>query len=53
MIQFKNYTDIINLIKLKIEDKKINKFPKIIAVSKTFRLEKSSSFNRLWTFRLW
>ena len=33
-------TDIINLIKLKIEDKKINKFPKIIAVSKTFRLEK-------------
>jgi len=34
------YTDIINLIKLKIEDKKINKFPKIIAVSKTFRLEK-------------
>jgi pyridoxal phosphate enzyme (YggS family) len=36
----KNYTDIINLIKLKIEDKKINKFPKIIAVSKTFSLEK-------------
>ena len=33
-------TDIINLIKLKIEDKKINKSPKIIAVSKTFRLEK-------------
>jgi len=36
----KKYTDIINLIKLKIEDKKINKFPKIIAVSKTFSLEK-------------
>ena len=34
------YTDIINLIKLKIEDKKINKSPKIIAVSKTFSLEK-------------
>jgi PLP dependent protein len=34
------YTDIINSIKFKIEDKKINKFPKIIAVSKTFRLEK-------------
>ena len=32
------YTDIINSIKFKIEDKKINKFPKIIAVSKTFRL---------------
>ncbi len=34
------YTDIINLIKFKIEDKKISKFPKIIAVTKTFRLEK-------------
>mgnify|MGYP001603598353 CR=1 FL=1 len=34
------YIDIINLIKLKIEDQKINKFPKIIAVSKTFSLEK-------------
>ncbi len=34
------YIDIINLIKLKIEDLKINKFPKIIAVSKTFSLEK-------------
>ena len=33
------YKDIINLIKLKIEDKKIN-YPKIIAVSKTFSLEK-------------
>jgi len=34
------YIDIINLIKLKIKDLKINKFPKIIAVSKTFSLEK-------------
>ena len=34
------YTDIINLLKLKIEDKKIYNFPKIIAVSKTFSLEK-------------
>jgi pyridoxal phosphate enzyme (YggS family) len=34
------YIDTINLIKLKIEDQKINKFPKIIAVSKTFSLEK-------------
>jgi len=34
------YTDIINLIKLKIEDKKIYNFPKIVAVSKTFSLEK-------------
>ena len=33
------YKDIINLIKLKIEDKKIN-YPKIIAVSKTFSLDK-------------
>ena len=33
------YKDIINLIKLKIEDKNIN-YPKIIAVSKTFSLEK-------------
>ena len=36
----KNYKDITNLIKLKIEDKKIIKYPKIIAVSKTFSLEK-------------
>ena len=36
----KKYTDIINLIKLKIEDKKIYNFPKIVAVSKTFSLEK-------------
>jgi len=36
----KNYKDITNLIKLKIEDKKIINFPKIIAVSKTFSLEK-------------
>ena len=34
------YIDIINLIKLKIEDQKIDKFPKVIAVSKTFNLEK-------------
>ena len=34
------YIDIINLIKLKIEDQKINKFPKTIAVSKTFSIEK-------------
>ena len=39
-ILYKKYIDITNLIKLKIEDKKINKFPKIIAVSKTFSLEK-------------
>ncbi len=36
----RKYIDIINLIKLKIEDQKINKFPKVIAVSKTFNLEK-------------
>ena len=36
----KRYQDISNLIKLKLEDKKINKFPKIIAVSKTFSIEK-------------
>ena len=36
----KNYKDITNLIRLKIEDKKIINFPKIIAVSKTFSLEK-------------
>ncbi|MBT7423321.1 MAG: YggS family pyridoxal phosphate-dependent enzyme, partial [Candidatus Marinimicrobia bacterium] len=36
----KRYEDISNLIKLKLEDKKINKFPKIIAVSKTFSIEK-------------
>ena len=35
-----NYKDIISLIKSKLEDQKINKFPKIIAVSKTFNLEK-------------
>jgi pyridoxal phosphate enzyme (YggS family) len=34
------YKDIISLIKTKLEDQKINKFPKIIAVSKTFNLEK-------------
>ena len=34
------YIDIINLIKLKIEDQKINKFPKVIAVSKTFNLDR-------------
>ncbi len=36
----KRYQNISNLIKLKLEDKKINKFPKIIAVSKTFSIEK-------------
>ena len=35
-----NYKDIISLIKSKLEDQKINKFPRIIAVSKTFSLEK-------------
>ncbi len=35
----KNYEDIIRLIKLKIEDQNINKFPKIIAVTKTFPLD--------------
>jgi PLP dependent protein len=34
------YKDIINLVKTKLEDYKINKNPKIIAVSKTFKLEK-------------
>jgi pyridoxal phosphate enzyme (YggS family) len=34
------YNDIISSIKSKLEDQKINKFPKIIAVSKTFNLEK-------------
>ena len=35
-----NYKDIINLIKLKLEDQNNTKLPKIIAVSKTFHLEK-------------
>jgi PLP dependent protein len=34
------YKDIISLIKSKLEDQKITKLPKIIAVSKTFELEK-------------
>ena len=34
------YKDIISSIKTKLEDQKIDKFPKIIAVSKTFNLEK-------------
>tara|TARA_B110001450_G_scaffold253118_1_gene276015 strand:- start:248 stop:907 length:660 start_codon:yes stop_codon:yes gene_type:complete len=34
------YKDIISLIKLKLEDQKITKLPKIIAVSKTFTIEK-------------
>jgi PLP dependent protein len=34
------YKDIINSIKLKLEEQKIVKLPKIIAVSKTFKLEK-------------
>ena len=36
----KRYEDIINTIKEKLEDQKIKKIPKIIAVSKTFKLEK-------------
>ena len=36
----KRYEDIINTFKEKLEDQKIKKFPKIIAVSKTFKLEK-------------
>ena len=36
----KRYEDIISTIKEKLEDQKIKKFPKIIAVSKTFKLEK-------------
>ena len=35
-----NYKDIIRSIELKLEDQKFIKFPKIIAVSKTFKLEK-------------
>ena len=35
----KNYEDIIRLIKSKLEGKTITKFPKIIAVSKTFGLD--------------
>ena len=38
-ISIKNYEDIIRLIKLKIEDQNLNKFPKIIAVTKTFTLD--------------
>lgn len=34
------YKDIISLIKSKLEDQKITKLPKIIAVSKTFSIEK-------------
>ena len=34
------YNDIISLIKSQLEEQKINKLPKIIAVSKTFELEK-------------
>ena len=36
----KNYEDIIKLIKSKLEELKIKKSPKIIAVSKTFNLDK-------------
>ena len=36
----KKYEDICNLIKLKLEKQKISKFPKIIAVSKTFSMNK-------------
>jgi pyridoxal phosphate enzyme (YggS family) len=36
----KKYEDIRNLIKLKLEKQKISKFPKIIAVSKTFSMDK-------------
>ena len=36
----KKYEDICNLIKLKLEGQKITKFPIIIAVSKTFGIEK-------------
>ena len=35
----KNYKHIISLIKSKLEDQKIDKLPKIIAVSKTFGIE--------------
>ena len=35
----KNYKDIVKSIKLKLEGQKRNKFPKIIAVTKTFTLE--------------
>ena len=35
----KNYEDIIRSIKLKLEDQNVSKFPKIIAVSKTFALD--------------
>ena len=35
----KNYEDIIKLIKQKIEDQNSNKFPNIIAVTKTFALD--------------
>ena len=38
-ISIKNYEDIVKSIKLKLEGQKINKFPKIIAVTKTFALE--------------
>ena len=36
----KRYIDIINTINAKLEDQKIQKIPKIIAVSKTFNLDK-------------
>ena len=35
-----NYKDIVNSIDRKLEEKKINLTPKVIAVSKTFELEK-------------
>ena len=36
----KNYENIVRLIKSKLEEQKINKLPKVIAVSKTFSLDK-------------
>ncbi len=39
-ISIQKYKDIISAIKLKLEDQKIDKFPKIIAVTKTFHIEK-------------
>ena len=49
----KNLLDIENDIKDYLNKLNINNNPKIVAVSKTFKIDKDRASYRAWPYRLW
>ena len=52
-ITVKNLLDIENNIKVHLKELNINHYPKIIAVSKTFKIEKNYAPHRKWSYTFW